>query len=88
VTVIEHRPRAGDRETAYVVDEVEAMPGGRVFLVAKHPDEKCDRADEVYEVFVGGDLHACNCKGSQCRRHGIVCRHVAMIQHVIEQGAI
>ena len=73
VTVVERRPRAGDRATGYAVDEAERLPGGRLFLVAKHPDETaetCERHDEVYETYVGDDGgHACTCKGSACRRH-------------------
>lgn len=88
VEVTETRPRS-EKRTVYVVAEDRAVAGGRVFHVAKHPDETGERSDEVYETFVGDDERAtCSCAGSQCRKHAIRCRHVLLCEHVIAEYAL
>jgi len=88
VEVTETRPRS-TRRTVYVVGFDRAVAGGRVFHVAKHPDETGDRADEVYETFIGDDGRAvCSCKGSACRSHSIRCRHVLLVEYAISEHVL
>lgn len=84
VTVTEHKPRAGDVCTRYMVDEFETLPNGRVFLVAKD-----DESGEVYETFVADDGNGfCTCPGSTCRGHKSPCRHTLACSYLLNERAV
>jgi hypothetical protein len=90
IVATEPRKRVPDKVTVtdYRVEELPRVPEGRAFLFAKAPDFDGPRADEVYECFVGrAGLHACTCSGSQCRRHGIRCRHVQAVDALLDGEA-
>jgi hypothetical protein len=87
VEVTESRPRSTKR-TKYVVGEDRQVSGGRVWHVAKHPDETGERADEVYETACVHGVWYCTCKGSACRKHAISCRHQLAIQYLQSEGVM
>lgn len=79
VEVTERRPRAGDRVTRYVVEEVQGEPD--TYLIAKHESETGERCEDVYEV---RGRSFCSCIGSATRHQQADCRHRAMVRFICE----
>jgi hypothetical protein len=83
VEVTERVSSRREKVTAYGVEESTPVSGGRVFLVLKLDDPD----GTIYEVFVGGRVSFCSCKGAVCRAQAITCRHAKAVRHLITEGA-